>query len=161
MQRNLTHKPDLAGWSWSISGLLVTIPDPLGKKSLQRLFINFFSRETKNTWSYLANRHRSFAHLPTKFSKTLLFPALWLPTTAIWGRSILDGCPIWANASCILFITGIRSSIPLFPIFDSEKSTLHRIPVYKKLKFWEDGGVFRSAEVNFRYSNPEVISRTK
>lgn len=49
MQRNLTHKPDLAGWSWSISGLLVTIPDPLGKKSLQRLFINFlFTRNQKD-----------------------------------------------------------------------------------------------------------------
>ena len=27
--------PDFAGWSWRISGLLVTMPDPRGKKSLE------------------------------------------------------------------------------------------------------------------------------
>ena len=62
-----------------------------------------------------------YTHLPTKFSKTLLLPALWLPTTAIWGKSIEDGCPICAKASWILFITGIRSSMPLFPILENGK----------------------------------------
>ena len=58
-------------------------------------------------------------YLPTKFSNTELFPALWLPTTAIWGRSKERGRPRDAKASCNLFTIGISCSIPTFPaIFD-------------------------------------------
>lgn len=54
-------------------------------------------------------------YLPTKFSNTELFPALWLPTTAIWGRSKERGRPKDAKASCNLFTIGISCSIPTFP----------------------------------------------
>ena len=54
-------------------------------------------------------------HLPTKFSRTLLFPALWLPTTAICGRSRDNGTPIDEKASCSLLTMGMRNSIPTFP----------------------------------------------
>ena len=54
-------------------------------------------------------------NLPTKFSKTLLLPALWLPTTAIWGKSRDKGIPSEANTSCNLFTIGINCSIPTFP----------------------------------------------
>lgn len=56
-----------------------------------------------------------FPHRPTKFSSTLLLPALWLPTTAIWGKSNANGTPREANASCSRFTMGISCSIPEFP----------------------------------------------
>ena len=56
------------------------------------------------------------SHLPTKFSSTELFPALWPPTTAICGRSMSEFCPMDEKASCIRLTSGIRSSIPRFPI---------------------------------------------
>lgn len=54
-------------------------------------------------------------HFPTKFSRTLDFPALWLPTTAIWGKSKDRGTPRVANASWSLLTMGMRLSIPSFP----------------------------------------------
>ena len=63
--------------------------------------------------NYVAND--CFTNLPTKFSKTLLLPALWLPTTAIWGKSIVAVWPVCAKASISLFIIGMRSCIPLLP----------------------------------------------
>merc|ERR1719500_1976153 len=62
------------------------MPDPLGKKSL-----------------------------PTKFSNTEDFPADWPPTTAIWGRSMVLGTPNWVKTSCILFMMGMRASMPALP----------------------------------------------
>lgn len=56
-------------------------------------------------------------YFPTKFSSTELFPALWPPTTAIWGRSRFAFCPMAEKASCMRFTRGIKSSIPRFPIF--------------------------------------------
>lgn len=55
-------------------------------------------------------------NLPTKFSNTELFPALWPPTTAICGRSKLQLCPMELKASWSLLMRGMRSSIPRFPI---------------------------------------------
>ncbi len=60
---------------------LVTIPDPLGRKSL-----------------------------PTMFSRTELFPVLCVPMTAIWGSWIGSLPTVW-NTSCSLLITGIRPSM--------------------------------------------------
>ena len=54
-------------------------------------------------------------HLPTKFSKTEDFPADWPPTTAIWGRSMVLGTPNWVKTSCILFMMGMRASMPALP----------------------------------------------
>lgn len=56
-------------------------------------------------------------YFPTKFSSTELFPALWPPTTAICGRSRLAFWPMAEKASCIRFTSGIKSSIPRFPMF--------------------------------------------
>lgn len=55
-------------------------------------------------------------YLPTKFSSTELLPALCPPTTAICGRSRLAFCPMAAKASCSRLTSGIRSSIPRFPM---------------------------------------------
>ena len=63
---------------------------------------------------------------PTKFSNTLLFPALWLPTTAICGRSSVRGTPKDANASCNLFTIGINCSMPKFPAILSQ-ATLRKM----------------------------------
>lgn len=65
------------------------------------------------------DRHRT--HLPTKFSSTELFPALWPPTTAICGRSRLLITPMEANASWSRFTSGIRSSMPRFPMTAREE----------------------------------------
>ena len=54
-------------------------------------------------------------YLPTKFSSTEDFPADCPPTTAIWGKSIVFGTPSWVKTSCILFIIGMRASIPALP----------------------------------------------
>jgi len=54
-------------------------------------------------------------YLPTKFSSTELLPALWPPTTAIWGRSSCICTPSCVNASCSLFTIGINCSIPVLP----------------------------------------------
>ena len=74
-----------------LSGLLVTMPDPRGRKSL-----------------------------PTKFSRTLLLPALCPPTTAIWGRSRPMVTLEAANTSCSLFMWWITSlMLSLFSILHS------------------------------------------
>lgn len=57
-----------------------------------------------------------FFYLPTKFSSTELFPALWPPTTAICGRSKLQAWPMVLKASCSLLTSGINSSMPRFPM---------------------------------------------
>ena len=54
-------------------------------------------------------------HLPTKFSKTDDLPALWPPTTAIWGKSMVLETPSWVKMSCNLFMMGMRDSIPWLP----------------------------------------------
>ena len=64
---------------YTLRGLLVTMPEPRGRKSL-----------------------------PTKFSRTLLLPALCPPTTAIWGRSSPMLTPVEANTSCIELSTTLR-----------------------------------------------------
>lgn len=55
-------------------------------------------------------------HLETQFSSTELLPALCPPTTAICGRSRLAFCPMAAKASCSRLTSGMRSSIPRFPM---------------------------------------------
>lgn len=54
-------------------------------------------------------------YLPTKFSKTELFPADCPPTTAICGKSNVIWTPSCVKASCNLFTIGISCSIPVFP----------------------------------------------
>ena len=54
----------------------------------------------------------SSTHLPTQFSSTELFPALWPPTTAICGRSIGQVMPRALKASWSWLTMGINSSIP-------------------------------------------------
>lgn len=51
--------------------------------------------DTPAAWSGVAPPPTlpSRAHLPTKFSSTELLPALWPPTTAIWGSSSRQLCP--------------------------------------------------------------------
>ena len=56
----------------------------------------------------------SCTYFPTKFSKTELLPALWLPTTAIWGRSSGLRSPRCENASCSLFTIWMRLCMPVF-----------------------------------------------
>ena len=65
----------------SMSGLLVTMPDPRGRKSF-----------------------------PTMFSKTEDLPQLWAPTTTICGKWMMSE-PTVPNTSCNLLITGIKASI--------------------------------------------------
>lgn len=101
----------------------------------------------------------SVTYRPTKFSNTLLFPALWLPTTAIWGRSMVDGCPIWAKASWILFITGIRSSIPLFPILQTQKTAIYK--TYYKLRNCHKMALEWSQRKSSFLYHPEFLSRGK
>ena len=60
----------------------MTMPDPLGKKSL-----------------------------PTMDSKTDDLPVDWAPTTTIYGSSIELRAPIALNASCNLMTSGISCSI--------------------------------------------------
>ncbi|TNN73809.1 hypothetical protein EYF80_016017 [Liparis tanakae] len=45
----------------------------------------------------------SHENLIQRFSSTELFPALWPPTTAIWGRSRFAFCPMAEKASCMRF----------------------------------------------------------
>ena len=52
---------------------------------------------------------------PTKFSSTEDFPADCPPTTAICGRSMLLETPSCVKTSCILFMMGMRFSMPWFP----------------------------------------------
>ena len=62
-----------------------------------------------------------------------------------------DGCPICANASCILFIMGIRSSIPLFPILETvKKKTIHNNLLQSSQL--SQNGAGESAEVKFSLS---------
>lgn len=61
-------------------------------------------------------------NLPTKFSNTELFPALWPPTTAICGRSKLQLWPMELKASWSLLMRGMSSSIPRFPMVGSPPS---------------------------------------
>ena len=76
------------------------------------------------------------SYLPTKFSRTLLLPALWLPTTAICGKSRDSGIPRLANTSCSLFTTGINCSIPTFPAMVAIVFSPH----YLKLSYiWQRG----------------------
>ena len=104
--------------SWRIRGRLVTIPEPRGKKSLKvegidRIIIPF---------------SKLYFYLPTKFSKTEDFPADWPPTTAIWGKSMVLGTPSWVKTSCILFMIGMRASIPAFPLI---------LMVFTRLLTWQ------------------------
>lgn len=71
-------------------------------------------------------------YLPTKFSSTELLPALWPPTTAIWGRSRFAFCPMAENASCIRLTSGIRSSMPRFPILPAVGRFLSRQRIKRK-----------------------------
>ena len=64
------------------SGLLVTMPAPRGRKSF-----------------------------PTKDWRTLLLPALWLPTTAIWGSWRPKATPALVKVSWSLLIIRISSSV--------------------------------------------------
>lgn len=61
-------------------------------------------------------------NLPTKFSRTELFPALCPPTTAICGRSKLQLWPMVLKASWSLLIRGIKSSIPRLPMVSDRLS---------------------------------------
>jgi len=75
-----------------------------------------------------------YTYRPTKFSSTLLFPALWLPTTAIWGRSSVRGTPNEANASCSLFTIGISCSMPKFPVMLRHSDTFQSQNMHKNRK---------------------------
>lgn len=44
---------------------------------------------------------------PTRDSRTLDLPLLWLPTTATWGSSMVDWLPSWAKMSWSLLTMGI------------------------------------------------------
>lgn len=57
----------------------------------------------------------SIIYLPTKFSRTELFPADCPPTTAICGKFNCMWTPIEVKASCSLLTIGINFSIPVFP----------------------------------------------
>lgn len=72
-------------------------------------------------------------HLPTKFSKTELFPADCPPTTAIWGKSNVKWTPNCVKASCNLFTIGISCSMPVLPaIFFNFTGVIAFIFVYNK-----------------------------
>lgn len=83
-------------------------------------------------WSVIAT------HLPTKFSSTLLLPALCPPTTAIWGRSMPLPAPTCWNASCRRFTIGISSSmmetsisgLPFISLPNPIRATFLRSPVF-------------------------------
>ena len=79
-------------------------------------------------------------HLPTKFSRTLLFPALWLPTTAICGKSKDIGTPDKEKASCNLFTIGMRVSIPKFPdiltLLAHSSCLLSKLRSHQCIKIW-------------------------
>lgn len=68
------------------------------------------------TWKCLKLSWNTITYFPTKFSKTLLLPALWPPITAICGKSKDKFTPNFVNASCNLLTMGIRCSIPIFPV---------------------------------------------
>ena len=124
------YSPALAFINWRISGRRVTIPEPRGRKSL----LSSARLTTKNIiftqFAFFIINVAYFIHLlshtyctalgfissyfPTQFSSTELFPALWPPTTAIWGRSMGDCIPRDVNASCSLFTMGISSSMEGF-----------------------------------------------
>lgn len=77
-----TYSHSFAGWGTGTScikrGRRVQIFDPRGRKSR-----------------------------PTRASRTLDFPLLWLLTVVTCGRSIVEPLPNYANMSYCLFITGI------------------------------------------------------
>lgn len=64
------------------------------------------------------------SYLPTKLSRTELFPALCSPTTAICGSWRLQLSPALLRASCRLLTSGISSSIPRLPIAASPPEPL-------------------------------------
>lgn len=72
--------PAVVWTSCRTSGRRVQMSDPLGRKSR-----------------------------PTSASSTLDFPLLWLPTTATWGRSMVEPLPSCAKMSCSLFTMGITA----------------------------------------------------
>ena len=82
----------------------------------------------------------TMTYLPTKFSSTLLFPALCPPTTTICGNSKPNGSPLAENASCNWFTIWIRFSIPLFPaspgiLGEFVVKTIKITPVASRQKF--------------------------
>lgn len=87
---------------------------------------NEIFRKGENWWKKKRTkkklRENRFTHLPTKFSSTELFPALWPPTTAICGRSSCIATPSCVNASWSLLTIGINCSIPVFPAMFSPLS---------------------------------------
>ena len=102
--------------SFNIRGLRVTIPDPLGKKSLELKMLEDAIEKMQVVSSYL----------PTKLSKTLLLPELWAPTTTIWGRSKSN---IQSESNLlfqILFSTNILQKL----------STVVDIPLIYELMNW-------------------------
>ena len=70
---------------------------------------------------------------PTMLSSTLLLPLLWLPTTAICGRST-GGMSRGANASCSLLMIGMSSFRGMPPFSDALMSlSLARSPASRLL----------------------------
>lgn len=78
----------------------------------------------------LGSKQFQGSYLPTKFSRTELFPALWPPTTAIWGRWRLQTCPTLLRVSCRRLTSGIRSSIPWLPIATEQPLYLPLYPTF-------------------------------
>ena len=91
--------------SCRIKGRRVTMPEPRGRKSLK------VASDNECCCMYVIKD----SYLPTKFSSTELFPALWPPTTAIWGRSRHIWTPKDVNASWSLLTSGMSCSIPWLP----------------------------------------------
>ena len=126
--------PALLLMSCRMRGLLVTMPEPRGRKSLHRPPIN--ERHMKSTQEGRASSMQYVhvfmsmlltilgltlrlgvpsPHRPTKFSSTELFPALCPPITAIWGRSMGHAMPRPEKASCSWLTSGISSCMPWLP----------------------------------------------
>ena len=89
--------------------------------------LNSLQKETKKeTKKTLLSKFPSFriviskieckTYFPTKLSRTLDFPALCPPTTAIWGSSRPRFCPVTAKISCNLLIVLMISFIPSFVV---------------------------------------------
>ena len=115
----MLYIPALAWMSCRTNGLLVTIPDPRGRKSLE----NEKGRGTSsihinNLWSCLFSLIflQCNTYLPTKFSNTELFPADCPPITAICGRSTGDCIPKLVNASCSPLTMGINCCISVLVV---------------------------------------------
>ena len=91
---------DLVSQRWNVvkhtKGRLVTIPVPRGRKSRPTMFYQY--QQSEDYWRPYLNARQT--------SRTLLLPLLWLPSTHIWGKSIVacDVVPMEVKTSWSLLI---------------------------------------------------------